>query len=106
MTTQMRAWKPLFENDTVSAAVAATSAFLAFPKSPMGVRTVRIVNVGAGITFVELVENAATAATPTTSVPLLPDSVSYFTAVNDEVGLAFIGAATNTIYLTMGEGKE
>lgn len=106
MTTQTRAWKPLFENDTVNAAVTAASAFLAFPKSPMGVRTVRIVNVGAAITFVELVENAATAATATTSIPLLPNSVSYFTAVNDEVGLAFIGTAANTIYLTMGEGKE
>lgn len=105
MTTQHRAWKPLFENDTVNAAVTGTSAFLAFPKSPMGVRCARIVNVGAAITFVELVENAATAASPTTSIPLLPNSENFFTAVNDEVGLAFVGTAANTIYLTMGEGK-
>lgn len=105
MTTQTRAWKPLFENDTVNAAVTGASAFLAFPKSPMGVRTARIVNVGAAITFVEFVENPATAASLTTSIPILPNSVMYMTAVNDEVGMAFIGTAANTIYLTMGEGK-
>lgn len=104
MTTQTRTWKPLFEGDTVNIAVTAVSQFLAIPKTPMGVRTLRLVNVGAAITFVELVENAATTTSPTIGIPLLPNSVTGLTMANDEVGLAVIGTAANTLYVTPGEG--
>lgn len=105
MTTQIRAWKPLFEGDTVSIAVTATSQFLAVPKTPMGVRALRLVNIGTNVIFFELVESAATAATAANSIPMLPNTAEVFTFVNDEVGLAVIAAATgNTLYVTAGEG--
>lgn len=105
MTTQTRAWKPLFENDTISAAVTTTPAYLAFPKTPMGVRAVRLVNSGTAIVFFELTEIATATATTATSIPLLPNTVEVFTTVNDEVGITFVGsAAGSTLYITTGEG--
>lgn len=105
MTLQIRAWKPLFENDTVNAVVTTTPAFMPFPKTPFGVRALRIVNVGTAIVFVELTETNSASATPTTSTPILPNTVEIFTIANDEIGIAFVGsAAGSTLYITPGEG--
>lgn len=106
MSTQKRAWRPLFENDTVSAAVGVTAGFLAFPKTPFGTRAIRLVNVGTAIVFIEFTEVVGNAtATTTNSIPILPNTVEVFTIANDEVGLSHIGSATgSTLYFTCGEG--
>lgn len=105
MTTQTRAWKPLFENDTVSVDVTTTPGYIAFPKTPMGVRCVRLVNVGTSIIFFELTETPTATATVSNSIPLLPGTVEAFTTANDEIGIAYVGEATGSrIYITCGEG--
>lgn len=105
MTTQTRAWKPLFENDTVSAVVTGAAGYLAFPKTPMGVRAIRVANIGTAVIFFELTETPTPTATVATSAPLLPNTVEVFTIANDEVGIAYIGSgAGSTLYVTPGEG--
>lgn len=103
MTLQIRAWRNTFPAATVNAAVGTSSSFVALPK--LGVQAIRVANVGANVIFIEQVESAATAASVTTSVPMLPNTVEVFTFPNDKVGVAVISAATgNTVYITPGEG--
>lgn len=105
MTLQTRAWKPLFENDTVSAVVTGTAAYLPFPKTPMGVRAIRVANIGTAVVFFELTETPTATASVATSAPLLPNTVEVFTIANDEIGITFVGSgAGSTIYVTPGEG--
>jgi hypothetical protein len=64
-----------------------------------------VANIGTVVIHVEIVELAATAATTTTSMPVLPNSVEVFTFANDKVGLAVIAAGVgSTVYITPGEG--
>lgn len=70
-----------------------------------GVCALRVANIGTAVVFVEQVESAATAATITTSVPVLPNTVEVFTFPNDKIGLALIGSGVgSTVYVTPGEG--
>lgn len=102
----LRAWHPLGVGKTVNVAVTGTAQLVAIPDTPMGTRTIRLVNVGAAITFIEIVDNAAQVATPTTSVPLLPNTTAFMILGNDKVGVSVIGTAANTLYITAGEGKS
>lgn len=105
MSLQKRAWRPLFENDTVSVAVGTTGGFVGFPKTPFGTRAIRLVNIGTAVVFIELTETPTATATTTNSVPVLPNTVEVFTIANDEIGIAYIGSASgSTLYFTCGEG--
>lgn len=71
----------------------------------MGVRAIRVANVGTAVVFFELTETPTATATLTTSAPLLPNTVEVFTIANDEIGITFIGSGVgSTIYVTPGEG--
>ncbi len=100
---QLRAWRNTFPAATVNAAVGTSSTFIPLPK--LGVQAIRVVNVGTNVIFIEQVESAATAASLTTGIPVLPNTVEVFTYPNDKVGIAVISAsAGNTVYVTPGEG--
>ncbi len=104
-TMQLRAWRNILPAATVNAAVGTASSFIDLSTITPGTCAIRIVNVGTNVIFVEPVENAATAASVTTSIPILPNTVEIFTFPNDKIGLAVIsGTAGNTVYVTPGEG--
>ena len=105
MTTQIRAWHPLFQAQTVNTAVGATSSFIDLSTITPGTCAIRVANIGTQTVFLEQVESAATAATVTASVPILANTVEVFTFPNDKVGVAVIAAgAGSQIYVTPGEG--
>lgn len=102
-STQLRAFKPF--GPTVSLAVTASSQFIDLTASTPGTCSIRVANVGTQEVFIELVELAATAASLTTSLGVLPNTVEVFTFANDKVGVAVIAASTgSTIRVTPGEG--
>ncbi len=102
---QLRAWRNILPAATVNAAVGTSSSFIDLSAITPGVCAIRVANVGANVIFIEQVEAAATAASVTTSVPILPNTVEVFTFPNDKIGVAVIAAATgNTVYITPGEG--
>lgn len=104
MTTQIRAWRPLFPASTVNVVASGASQYVAAPNTPLGVRAVRIANIGTEVVFIELVESAAGVASAATGVPILPNTVEVMTFANDKTGVAVIGAAGSTVYFTFGEG--
>ena len=101
---QLRAWRPLFPASTVNVAASAASQYVAAPNTPLGTRSVRVVNLGTATVFLEFVESAAGTASATTGVPVLPNTVEVFTFSNDKTGIDVIGAAGSTVYFTFGEG--
>lgn len=102
--TQLRAFRILQDNQTVSLVTTAASQTLTLPQPRFtSFRNVRVVNSGAEITFFNF--SSATAATLATSAPLLPNSVEVFTIAGDVDSLRVIGTAGgNTVYVTIGEG--
>lgn len=103
---QLRAWHPIYPLATQTLVVTgAASQFIDLSTITPGVCAIRVANVGTAVVFVEQVENAATAASLTASVPVLPNTVEIFTFPNDKIGLAVYGsAAGSTVYITPGEG--
>lgn len=92
--------------NTVNLAVLATTANVQVIPIVAGSHTVRIANIGTNVVFVEFGTPNTTAATVTTSMPLLPNSVETFWFHNDWQYVAAIAASTgNTIYVTTGEGS-
>lgn len=106
MTTQIRAWRPIFPLATQTLVVTGASQFMDLSATTPGVCALRVANIGTAVVFVEQVESAATAATVLLSVPVLPNTVEMFTFPNDKIGLAIIGdgVGTSTLYVTPGEG--
>lgn len=105
MTAQLRAFRPLGNNRTVSIAVTNASQSLTIPDTPYGTRAVRIVNLGTDTIFIEFQETA-TAAAVATSMPMIANTVEVFTLPNDKLTIKVIGAAggLSTMYVTYGEG--
>lgn len=100
-TGQLRAFRPLGNNKTVNLVVSAASQNLTIPDQ-LGTRSIRIVNSGTNLIFVEFGTATATAAT---SMPLLGNTVEVFTFANDITALQIISTgAGNTVYVTYGEG--
>lgn len=103
-TLQLRAFRPLGNNKTVSIVTTGASQSLTIPDVPFGTRSVRIVNSGTDISFIEFAQGTITAALAT-SMPMLPNTVEVFTIGNDITTLRVIGAAgANNLYVTYGEG--
>jgi hypothetical protein len=88
---------------TVNNAVTAASTTVAISPPGIGNRTVRIVNSGTALTFVNFGPSTVI-ATLANSMALLPNSVETFYFHNDWTHIAMIGTVGNTIYATMGEG--
>lgn len=103
MSMQTRAFRPL--SATQNATVTAGSAAIAL-NNLNGTRAVRVANVGAGTIFINFGEAATTAATTTTSMVMLANTVEVFTAGPAVSHVAVInGTATNNVvYTTVGEG--
>jgi hypothetical protein len=104
-TGQIRAFRPLGNSKTVNVVTTTASAFLQVPDT-LGTRSVRIVNSGTDITFIEFTPGPfGVAATVAASMPMLPNTVEVFLLQNDLAYLKVIGVAGgNTIYVTYGEG--
>lgn len=87
-------------NQTVPVSVTTSAASTSFNG---GFETIRIVNAGTAIAFIEL---AGGTATTTNSMPLLPGTVESFSmqAMNGVFTVSLIGAAATTVYLTPGMG--
>ena len=101
---QLRAFRPQGINNTVNVAVTTTSQLLAIPNTPLGTRSLRIVNSGTQNIFLDFVTTTGTSVA-TTSMPMLPGSIEVFTFGNDITHIAVIaGAVGSTIYITPGEG--
>lgn len=105
MSMQLRAFRPLGNNQTVNIAVTASSQSLTIPGVPYGTRAVRIVNLGTDTIFIEF-QDAATGAAVATSMPMVANTVEVFTLPNDKLTIKVIGAAgaLSTMYVTYGEG--
>lgn len=88
---------------TVNNAVTASSTTVAVSPAAIGNRSVRILNSGTAVTFVNFGPSTVI-ATLTNSMPLLPNSVETFYFHNDWTHIAMIGTVGNTLYATMGEG--
>lgn len=86
---------------TVNAAVTTTSAVVLLPVMVSG--TLRIINSGTAIIFLNFGSSAAT-ATAAAGMPMLPNTIETF-AKGDVTHVAVIGAATgSTVYITAGAG--
>lgn len=104
-SAQLRAFRPLGNNQTVSVLTTTASQALTIPASPLGTRALRFVNVGTDPSFIEFGVATGPAAATTTSMPLLPNSVEVFTFANDFTTVRVIGTAGgSTLYITYGEG--
>lgn len=81
-------------------AVTGTSQALTLT-NPIGTRSLRIYNSGAGIVYFRY--NAA--AVVATSTPVAPGSVEVFVLPNDVTTVNFIASGVgNTVFITLGEG--
>lgn len=103
---QIRAFRPLGNNKTVSMLTTTGVTSVTVPDRPFGTQSVRIVNSGTDITFIELTVNPG-AAIPAiiTSMPLLGNTAEVFLFQNDLNFIRAIGVAGgNTLYITYGEG--
>lgn len=101
--TYLRAFESL--GNTVNLAVLATTANVAVSAPGMGNRTIRIVNVGTNVVFINIGTSGVTATT-TTSIPLLPNSAEVFFLRRENTHVAAIAGATgNTLYITTGESQ-
>ena len=103
---QIRAFRPLSNNKTVSIAVTTANQTLVIPDVPFGTRALRMVNTGSQIVFIDFVKSGLTGvATVTTSIPVLPNTVEVFTFGNNIGSMVVVAPATgSTLYITYGEG--
>jgi len=103
MGMQERAFRPLAATQTATA--TASSAVITL-NNTMGTRAVRIANVGANAINVQIGTATNVAATTTSSLVMLGNTVEVFTA---QVGENYIAVIANTttgsvVYTTVGEG--
>ncbi len=87
----------------VGKTVSVTGAgVVAVTRSGVGTQTVRIVNAGTDIAFLEFGKNASVVADVGSSMPMLGGTIETFLLPNDITHIAVAGA-TGTIYFTTGE---
>lgn len=105
MMTYIRPFGQMFGQKTVNVTVGTASANVAVPAPNIGVRSVRLVNSGSNLIFVEFGRDNTIVATTTGSMPMLPNTERIFLLPNDVTYVAAIsGTAGNTLYVTVGEG--
>jgi hypothetical protein len=91
--------------NTVNIVASASSQNIQVPPT-IGHRSIRIVNSGTNLSWVQIGKDNTVTASATTSIPLLPNSELYLYAHQDESWVAIISTgAGNTVYITAGEGK-
>jgi hypothetical protein len=95
-----------YANTVNIVASAATQNIQLLPQPAVGHRSVRIVNSGTNLSWVQFGKDNTVTAAVATSIPLLPNSELYLYVHNDETWAAIISTgAGNTVYFTIGEGK-
>ncbi len=88
---------------TVTQVVTASSQRFAVTLAGTGTQTIRLVNSGTEVVYIEL-GSSTVAAVVATSMPMLPNTVETFLLPNDITHLAVIAATTgSTLYCTTGE---
>lgn len=88
---------------TANAAVTAGSTAITIVGAPVGTAAVRLLNNGSAVVFITIQDTSTVAATTTTSVPMLPNSVETFEITNDNQFVSVISTTTgNTLYVTLG----
>jgi len=93
----------MIKGNTVNTSVGVSSAAVAVTRPAVGIQSIRIVNSGANIIYINIGGSTITAAT-STSMPILPYSVETFMLPNDATHVACIAATTgNTMFITTGE---
>jgi hypothetical protein len=97
--------KPTNSQNTVNLAVGTSSGSVALVGTPgQGYQSVRIVNSGNGLVFLEFSTEAGTAST-TVDMCMLGNTVEVFWLPKPITHVNAIALATgNTIYCTVGEG--
>ena len=91
------------KGDTVHLSVGTTTSNVAATRSGMGTQSIRIVNSGTNVIFINIGTSTVTAAVAT-GMPILPYSVETFMLGKDDTHVAAICSATgNTLYITTGE---
>lgn len=103
MMQSIRPFGQIQGSNTSNIAVTATSQPLAVPVAGIGVRSIRIANIGTQVIFLKFAAGTS-AATVTTDMPMLANTVETFLLPNDIGSINVIAAATgSTMYLTVGE---
>lgn len=95
-------FKP-YDSATVSSTLDGNSNRVALPYPARSADVVKVANIGTAAAFVK-VGGAAVAASASTSMPVLANSVEVFTLNEGESHVAIIGAAGSVVYVTMGTG--
>lgn len=75
---------------------------VAVTRPRIGTQTVRIVNAGTDIAFLEFGKDSSVVANPATGMPLLGGTIETFLLPNDITHIAVAGAS-GTLYFTTGE---
>lgn len=103
MGMQERAFRPLAATQTATA--TASSAVISLNYT-MGTRSVRVANVGANAINLNIGTAVSVAATTTTSLVMLGNTVEVFTLAPAENYIAVIANTTtgSVVYCTVGEG--
>lgn len=100
MSMYLAPFRPLKPTSNVT--VTGASARVAIDKADAG-GSVRVVNSGAAVSFVEFGDSTVVAAVAT-SFPVLANSVETFFLEKSQTHVAAIGTAGNTLYVTAGVG--
>jgi len=104
MMELVRPFGPVQGTNTSNAAVTGSSVATAVPVSGIGMRSMRIANLGTQNIFVKLGASTVTVTT-STGMPILANTAEVILLRNDETHIAAIAATTgSTMYLTVGEG--
>lgn len=91
------------KGNTVNISVGTSSSNVAATRSGMGTQSIRVVNAGSNIVFINIGVSTVTTAT-TTGMPILPYSAETFMLGKDDTHIAAISTATgNVLYITTGE---
>lgn len=87
-------------NATASLAVGTSAANVPLPGLPSDGASVRLVNSGTQVVFL----NFTGAASSSTSMPMLPNTVETFSLPPTATISAIAAATGSTLYATVGEG--
>lgn len=86
----------------VTVSDADGSGVVAVTRAGMGTQSVRIVNSGSAIVYVEFGKSASVTANAATSMPMLGGTVETFLLPNDITHIAFTGG-DGPVFVTTGE---
>lgn len=92
--------QPFSPGATVTLAVTTASANV---QIAAGFNVIRVVNAGTGLAFFRTGTSSQTALI--TDTPILPNSMEIFSVPENTTNFGAIGAATTTLYVTVGEGQ-